>query len=168
VLGTPGGRTTKGDFVIAQSLVQPAHEPTTRVERALRLLEERGHEIRQISASVYRVPSCSGSEPYDVLYGEREECPCPDFQFGGGRPCKHLIAVGVMHAARRSGVKVRTLPAVVAGDPFAHAAKREGCSRCFACYDRVAYLGGLLVGEDGEEVGVVEAMLCCRCNGETL
>ena len=129
---------------------------TTRAERALKLLEERGQDIRCISAGVYRVPSCSGSGSYDVLYGEREECPCPDYQFGGGRPCKHLIAVGVMHAARRSGVTVRTIPATIAGDPFAHAGKRRGCPLCFGGYVTIS------IEEDGREHE--EAVPCRRCN----
>jgi hypothetical protein len=127
---------------------------TTRAERALKLFEERGQDIRCISAGVYRVPSCSGS--YDVLYGKREECPCPDYLYGGGRACKHLLAVGIMHAARRSGVAVRTLPAVVAGDPFAHAGKRRECTACFGGYVI------LTMEEDGQEHE--EAVSCRRCS----
>ncbi len=142
------------------TIAQPAHdsrpEYTARAQRALALLEERGDEIRRISAGVYRVPSCSGSGSYDVLYGEREECPCPDYIHRSGRACKHLLAVGIMHAARRSGVKVRTLPAVVAGDPFAHAGKRRECAACFAGYVTIT------VEEDGQEYE--EAVSCRRCN----
>jgi hypothetical protein len=112
---------------------------SARAERALRLFEERGHEIRRIGENLYRVPSCSGTGSYDVLYGgEHEECPCPDFQFGRGRhACKHLIATALLFAARRSGVKVRTISA--AGDPFKAASKRlagcDGCGRRFPLRD---------------------------------
>jgi SWIM zinc finger len=126
----------------------------SRAERALRLFEERGQGIQRIAAGVYRVPSCSGTGSYDVLYGQREECPCPDYQYGGGRPCKHLIAVGIMHAARRSGVReVRTVR-VAAGDGFAYRAK----SSCH-CYGGYHYIG---VEEDGEEH--TEVVPCKRCH----
>jgi hypothetical protein len=115
------------------SLAQPAHDSrpdlSARAERALKLFEAHGDEIRRIAPGVYRVPSCSGSGSYDVRYGEREDCPCPDYQCGGGRACKHLLAVGILHAARRSGVRVLTLPAAIAGDPFAHAALPYGARR---------------------------------------
>jgi hypothetical protein len=138
------------------SVAQPAPEPAAhREERALRLLEERGQDIRRISAGLYRVPSCSGSGSYDVLYGEREECPCPDYLYGSGRACKHLLAVGIMHAARRSGVKVRTIPAAIAGDPFAHAAKRRECPACFGGHVTIT------LEEDGQEHD--EAVPCRRC-----
>jgi hypothetical protein len=142
-----------------ESVAHPAHdsrsERLTREARALLLFEEQGDDIQHI-ADVYRVPSCSGSGSYDVLYGEREECPCPDYQFGGGRPCKHLIAVGVMHATRRSGVTVRTIPATIGGDPFAHAGKRRGCSLCFGGYVTITIEEG---GREHEE-----AVSCRRCN----
>jgi hypothetical protein len=58
-----------------------------------------------------------GGRRYIVRYGGLEEsCECPDWQFGDGWSCKHLLAVGALHAAKRSGVQVRTIP--VAGDPF--------------------------------------------------
>ena len=72
-----------------------------RAERALRLFEERGRDIVRIGANVYRVPSSDGLRSYDVLYGKREECACPDFEFHGG-PCKHIMAVGILNAKRRS------------------------------------------------------------------
>src|SRR5215207_6636822 len=80
----------------------------TRAERALRLFEEHGHEITRIAAGVYRVPSSDGLRSYDVLYGEREQCVCPDFEFGAGRACKHILAVGLF-VARRRGETARRL-----------------------------------------------------------
>ncbi len=34
---------------------------------------------------------------------------------------------------------------------------------CFACYEGVVYIGYLVEDESGEEVEVVEAILCRRC-----
>jgi len=42
----------------------------------------------------------------------------------------------------------------------AHYASLE---RPHACFEGIVYVGGLVVGEDGEEVEVVEAMPCRRC-----
>lgn len=74
----------------------------TRAERALELYHERGSKIVRLAENVYRVPSQDGARSYDVLYGEREECACPDFEFHGA-PCKHIMAVGILNAKRRSG-----------------------------------------------------------------
>ncbi len=138
------------------SVADHRHRAHAREERALRLVEERGQDIRRIAPGLYRVPSCSGVGSYDVRYGgEREECPCPDYLYGGGRACKHLLAVGIKHAAKRSGVRVITTPAVIAGDPFAHAGKRRECSACFAGYVSIT------IEEDGQER--VEAVPCRRC-----
>jgi hypothetical protein len=93
----------------------PAH-PSTRELRALELFHERGRDIERLSENVYRVPSQDGQRSYDVLYGDREECPCPDFEFHGG-PCKHLMAVGVLRAKRR-GATLRSLTALE--DQLAH------------------------------------------------
>jgi hypothetical protein len=35
--------------------------------------------------------------------------------------------------------------------------------RPHACYEGVVYIGHLIVGEDGEEVEVIEAVPCRRC-----
>jgi hypothetical protein len=45
----------------------------------------------------------------------------------------------------------------------AHYASLE---RPHACYDGVVYIGHLVVGDDGEEVEVVEALPCRRCAEE--
>jgi hypothetical protein len=142
----------------------------SRAERALKLFEEHGDSIVKLAAGVYRVPSCSGAGSYDVLYGEREECPCPDYQFGGGRPCKHLLCIGIMHAARRSGVREVRLSASVAGDPF----KAAGMSRpdlnhesSHGCYDGWVYLGFEGEDENGEHVEEIERVPCRRCHGES-
>jgi uncharacterized Zn finger protein len=103
----------------------PAH-PSTRETRALELYENRGHLIRSIASDTYEVPSCGmQGRRYTVRYGgrAREACTCKDFEFG--HICKHLLAVGIMHAARRGGVReVRTLE-VVAGDPFKAASRNR-------------------------------------------
>jgi hypothetical protein len=79
-----------------------------RAERALELYRDHGRKITRLAPNVYRVPSQDGTRSYDVLYGEREECPCPDFEFGHGRACKHIIAVGIS-VARRRGATARHL-----------------------------------------------------------
>ena len=134
--------------------------PTTRAERALRLFEERGSLIRAVAADTFEVPSCGfRGKRYTVRYGGGDEsCTCKDFEFG--HTCKHLMAVGIMHAARRGGVKeVRTFR-VAAGDPIAHAAKRGGCP---ACYDGWVYLGFEGEDENGNPCEEIDRVPCRRC-----
>ena len=139
-----------------RSLAHPAPEPTTtREERALELYRTRGHEIERLDEDLYRVPSCTGHSVYTVRYGDVEACDCLDFEFGGGRSCKHLLAVGIAHAKRRF-TTVRTIDA--AGDPFAYAGSRCGC------YDGWVYLGFEGEDEDGENVEEIERMRCRRCS----
>jgi hypothetical protein len=38
--------------------------------------------------------------------------------------------------------------------------------RLHACYEGVVYIGHLVVGDDGEEVEVIEAVPCRRCASE--
>jgi hypothetical protein len=38
--------------------------------------------------------------------------------------------------------------------------------RPHACYEGVVYIGHGVVGDDGEEVEVFEAVPCCRCSNE--
>jgi hypothetical protein len=138
-----------------------------RAERALKLFEERGHEIEYLGFDHWRVPatrkdSSLAADFYTVLYAEHEACSCKDFEFGGGkRACKHLLAVGILHAARRSGVVVKQSFAAAAGDGFAYAAKRRrGCPRCFGGYVTIG------IEEDGQERH--EAVPCRCCNAESL
>jgi hypothetical protein len=49
-------------------------------------------------------------------------------------------------------------PPVRRGDPFVAAAKHRPCS----CWDGFHYVGHLVLGEDGEEVEVFEAVPCRR------
>ena len=147
----------------------PKGSANSRAERALRLFEERGDDIVELAAGVYRVPSCSGTGSYDVLYGEREECPCPDYQYGGGRPCKHLICIGIMHAARRSGVREVRIPRVVGGDPFKAAGTPRPDLRHespHGCIDGWVYLGFEGEDENGEHVEEIERVPCRRCNAD--
>ena len=144
-----------------RSLPDPTTDsrPYTRAERALARFEERGSLIRSVAADTFEVPSCGfRGKRYTVHYGgEVESCTCKDYEFG--HTCKHLLAVGILHAARRSGVReVRTVR-VAAGDPIAHAAKREGCPACFGGFVT------LTVEEDGREYD--EAAPCRRYHGET-
>ena len=138
------------------TIAQPAQEsrPNSRAERALKLFEERGSLIRAVAADTFEVPSCGmRGKRYIVRYGgEAESCTCKDHEFG--HICKHLLAVGIMHAARRAGVReVRTVR-VAAGDGIAYRAKKA----CH-CYGGVVYIG---VEEDGEETH--EPVPCRRCS----
>ena len=129
---------------------------TTRAERALRLFEERGSLIRAVAADTFEVPSCGmRGKRYTVRYGgEVESCSCKDFEFG--HICKHLLAVGIMHASRRARVReVRTVR-VAAGDPFKAAAKRKSCPACFGGYVTIT------TEADGAERD--EAVPCRRCS----
>ena len=106
---------------------------------------------------------------YTVRYGGGvESCTCKDFAFG--YICKHLLAVGIMHAARRSGVReVRTV-AAVSGDPF----KAAGMARPdlrdetpHGCYSGWLYLGFEGEDADGNPTEELERVRCRRCHGET-
>jgi predicted nucleic acid-binding Zn finger protein len=87
----------------------PQSSANARAERALELYRHHGRKIVRLAENVYRVPSQDGERSYDVVYGEREECVCPDFEFHGGSfACKHILAVGISVAKRR-GATVRAL-----------------------------------------------------------
>lgn len=66
----------------------------TRAERAMRLWNERGGEIRKVGPQTYLVPGCS-AEAYTVDL-RAEICTCPDFRHRcaeeDGLLCKHLYA----------------------------------------------------------------------------
>jgi hypothetical protein len=121
------------------TIAQPRTVPkSTREERALELYRTRGHEIRHVGQDLYLVPSCTGRGFYSVDYRE-ETCDCPDHEIRKEN-CKHILAVGIYHAKHRQ--------------------------RPHACTDGVVYIGHYVVGDDGEEVQVVEAVPCRRCAGE--
>jgi hypothetical protein len=111
-------------------------EYSTRVQRAMKLVEERGEEIEPLAGDVFVVPSQDGRRAYRVQYGEHEFCSCPDNTYRGVN-CVHILAVGIASAKRRSH-------------------KRGGCSRCFGGYVTVT------VEEDGQEHH--EAVPCRRCS----
>ncbi len=116
------------------TVAHPAHRQggDTREQRALELYRTRGHEIKVIGEDTFEVPSCTGSHTYQVSYGasnaREERCSCPDFGFG--HTCKHLLSVGIMHAARRSGIREIRITAAAAGDPFSYAGKTAPCAGC--------------------------------------
>jgi hypothetical protein len=72
-----------------------------RAFRGLELHEARGSEIVRTGPFTYLVPSCSGGGTYAVNY-KTEACECPDYEHSGLAACKHLFAVGIHRAARRS------------------------------------------------------------------
>ena len=80
---------------------------TTRLQRGIRLFNERGHEITRTPGGTYRVPSCTGEGHYVVYLGGFEFCSCPDHRRAkeAGERCKHFHAAGVaaskLRAARR-------------------------------------------------------------------
>ncbi len=113
----------------------------TRELRALELYRTRGHDIRQASPGedLYLVPSCTGRGFYSVDYSE-ETCDCPDFR-RRRENCKHILAVGVLVAKRRSRL-------------------RQVC----ACNDGWITLGQIVIDpETGEEVEEYALYLCRRC-----
>ena len=66
----------------------------TRAERAMRLWNERGSEIRKVGSQTYLVPGCS-ADAYTVDLCA-ESCNCPDFEHRckneDGKLCKHIYA----------------------------------------------------------------------------
>jgi hypothetical protein len=135
------------------TIAQPRTVPNTREDRAFELYRERGDEIIALGEHAFEVPSCTGRNAYEVHYGGAvESCSCPDFGFGHGIPCKHLLAVGILHASRRSGIREIRIMAAAVGDPFAHAGKRP----C-ACLEGFVFI--TYEDEHGEER---EASYRCR------
>jgi hypothetical protein len=131
-------------------------QPTTtdsREERALQLYRTHGGGIRHLSGAIYRVPSQDGERSYDVEYGKRERCSCPDYLYRGGT-CVHLYVLAI--ATAKGSIQH---PELVAGDPFAHAAAtREPC----ACLGGWVFVG--YEDEFGEEREA--AYRCRRCASE--
>ncbi len=126
-------------------ITHPAPRPNAREQRALELYRTRGHDIRQASPGedLYLVPSCTGRGFYSVDYSE-ETCDCPDFR-RRGENCKHILAVGVLVAKRRSRLRL-------------------GVRQVCACNDGWITLGQLVVDEEtGEEAEEYALYLCRRC-----
>jgi hypothetical protein len=129
----------------------PKVTPDSRELRALALYEAHGHRIEQIGSELFRVPSQDGERSYDVLYGEREECPCPDHMYRGVT-CVHILVLGIYHA------KHRIRPELLAGDPFAYAATLAAALAAEECEECGVPVAG---SEEGvSENGVV---LCHGC-----
>ncbi len=81
----------------------------SRASRGRDLFLSRRQDIVHIGEGLYRVPSSDGRRSYTVRYGEIEECECSDYLAHRGEiSCKHLSAVGVMHAARHRTRSLRT------------------------------------------------------------
>jgi len=143
------------------TIAHPAPHSTTREQRALAFYRDHGDEIVQIAPDVFRVPSQDGGRSYDVLYGEREECPCPDHLYRQVN-CVHILAVGIAHAKKRF-TTVHVISA--AGDPFYATPRRPDTEETpHFCYDGWVFLGYEGVNEDGELVEVdTERVPCRRC-----
>jgi hypothetical protein len=165
-------RCERRQTVDTTTVAHPAPPTTTnlnaRAERALELYRERGEEISSLGEDTFEVPSCTGRGVYIVRYGgEVEACTCKDFEIRG-EACKHLLAVGIMHARRRSGVKVVSTLAVAAGDPFKAASKMAECA---GCGERSAHEDVVEIGPElltfGLEVleGERYCRLCARRRG---
>ncbi len=77
--------------------------PTTRLQRGIRLFNDRGHDIERISAHTYRVPSCTGTGFY-TAYTDLRCCTCPDHAKAkaSGERCKHVAAAEIVLAKRRA------------------------------------------------------------------
>jgi uncharacterized Zn finger protein len=75
--------------------------------------------VHRLEAELYAVAASAGGF-WSVDYS-REWCDCPDYEHRAGKvgaPCKHLAAVGIARAARRSGVREVRVVEVASGDPF--------------------------------------------------
>ncbi len=70
-----------------------------RAFRGFELHEARGSEIVRTGPFTYLVP---GDRRFYAVNYSRETCECPDFEHAGYGCCKHLFAVGIHRAARRS------------------------------------------------------------------
>ncbi len=81
---------------------------TTRLQRGVRLFQERGAEIERLEIHTYAVPSCSGDERYTV-FTDMGCCSCPDHRRAkaAGEACKHRVAVEVFVAKRRAARRRR-------------------------------------------------------------
>jgi SWIM zinc finger len=129
-------REESPSMTVTTTVREHPRKVSTRELRALELYRTRGRDIQQIAPEVYRVPSQDGSRYYDVLYGELEECPCPDNQHRGVN-CVHILAVGIYHAKRR---------------------------RPHVCNDGWATLGQIVVDDEtGEETEEYALYLCRKC-----
>ncbi len=78
--------------------------PSTRLQRGIRLYQERGHEITRTEGGTFKVPSCSGDTFYVVYLGEFTFCSCPDSRKAKdqGEYCKHVHAAYIAQAKRRA------------------------------------------------------------------
>ncbi|MDQ5827113.1 MAG: hypothetical protein M3441_23355 [Chloroflexota bacterium] len=154
-------------MVSTEILADNRHETTLEKWSAIRqrttrvLLTFNGGGVHRLEGDVWAVPSSPGGF-HQVDLGT-EVCDCKDCTFFGrehGVPCRHVYAAAIANAARRSGVREVRTTAVVAGDPFAFAAKRasqrKGCPACFGGYVTIT------VEEDGAEHN--EAVPCRRCS----
>lgn len=109
------------------------------------------------------MPSQDGQRSYDVEYGERECCACPDYLYRGGT-CIHLYALGI--AVAKGAI---AHPELAAGDPFVaagHSRSSGEASEACTCWGGWVFVGHLVLGDDGEEVEVIEAVPCRRCAGD--
>lgn len=75
-------------------MVEISVHEQTRAERAMRLYNDRGGEIRKVGPQAYLVPGCS-ADSYTVDLRE-ETCTCPDYENRcageDGLLCKHIYA----------------------------------------------------------------------------
>ena len=145
---------------MAKAILADAQHPLTREERALALFRAYGEEITHLSGAIYRVPSQDGQRSYDVEYGQRESCSCPDYLYRGGErsgrdSCVHILALAI--ATAKGTIRH---PELAAGDPFI-AGGSEAHRPC-ACND--GWVSLEVETEDGEAEEVL--YLCRRCAEE--
>jgi hypothetical protein len=131
---------THGDIGQAKMIAE-------RAERGRQLYLTSRQLIAKTDADTYEIPSCTTDGAYTVHYGDsKEDCTCTDYSVHRGEvSCKHLQAVGIMHAARRA-------PARPAKPPH-------------ACTDGVVYIGYMAIDDNGDEVEAFHAVPCKRCQG---
>jgi SWIM zinc finger len=97
VVRHPGARTKEDTSLIDQSLAQPAHQSTTRVQRGRELYTERWNEFR-FEHGFWFVPSTTVEDKfYAVRLGPVERCECPDYEHCGAK-CLHIYAAAIARA----------------------------------------------------------------------
>jgi len=138
--------------VVTEILQEPNEKSITqmiseRAERGWALYLTKRQLITKTGVDTYTVPS-SADGTCAVHYGaDVEDCTCTDYSVHRGiLSCKHLQAIGIMHAARR-----------------APARRSEATCLCHCGYH---YIGHMVESQDDLDGEVVEyeRVPCKRCN----
>jgi hypothetical protein len=83
--------------LIKESLAQPAHQSTTRVDRGRDLYASRWTEFRFEHGSWFVPSTTVEGRFYAVRLGPVERCECPDYEHRGAK-CLHVTAATIARA----------------------------------------------------------------------